>query len=64
MSIKELSLIRRFTYKMSVTRDNCALLVRFCHIMMADFAMGRGYHAIFSNHTDSFCLSPYTKAAP
>ena len=52
------SIIRRFTYKMSVLRDNCVFLAKLCHIIMDDFAMGRGYYAIFSKYTDSFCLSP------
>ncbi len=50
--------VRRFTFKMMGTRDNCALLARANNQLSANFANTRGYYALFQK-TDCFeCLSP------
>ena len=56
-------IVRRFTFKTSDTRDNCALLAVFNHPLAMIPVISRAQSAHFWKNDCFECLSPHIKAA-
>lgn len=57
------NIVRKYTFKATHTRDDCALLASANHHLAMVFDVSRGYSALFRNKDCFECLSPHEIAA-